>query len=204
MLEVKGFTPTRDDNSSKTDLPGVSKDQLGKLVMLLHESLDQAVGKAQSCQEMLARQIWGGFGMDNYHTVKSLNNPTEFELKTRGHEALATVFANVDTPPVQLSQEMEHTTKGDEHSYVFGYTISNKFESKVQPVTVTHELKWAVSHHWVDHQGYLDADQEGIPAGSSTVFTGSEQSEKRTGSVLSAQKTEYSGVYPSTAQTSEQ
>ena len=44
MLEVEGFTPTRDDNSSKTDLPGVSKDQLGKLVMLLHESLDQAVG----------------------------------------------------------------------------------------------------------------------------------------------------------------
>ena len=172
--------------------------------MLLHESLDQAVGKAQSCQEMLAKQIWGGFGIDNYHTVKSINNPTEFELKTRGDEALATVFADVETPPVQLSQEMAHTTKGDEHSYVFAYTISNKCEPKVQPVVVTHKLEWVVSHHWVDHEGSPDADHESIPAGTSTDFTGSEQSEKRTDSALSAQKTEYSGVYPSTAQTSRQ
>lgn len=204
MLEVEGFTPTRDDNSSKTDLPGVSKDQLGKLVMLLHESLDQAVGKAQSCQEMLAKQVWGGSGIDNYHTTKSFNNPSESELKTRGDEALTTVFADVETPPVQLSQKMTHTTKGDEHSYVFAYTISNKFEPKVQPVVVTHKLEWVVSHQWVDHEGSPDADHESIPAGTRTDFTGSERSEKRAESNLTAAETEYSGDQASTAKTSQQ
>jgi hypothetical protein len=170
----------------------------------LHESLDQAVGKAQSCQDTLAKQVWGGSGMDNYHTTKAFNNPSESELKTRGDDALATVFADVETPPVQLSQEMAHTTKGDEHSYVFAYTISNKFEPKVEPIIVTHKLEWVVSHQWVDHEGSPDADHESIPEGTSTDFTGGKQSEKHTESNFSAQKTGDSGVYPSTAQTSQQ